>query len=159
MMLKGKVLNVHLSTRNHRWDTGCSRTSSHNFNLWPTKCNGMSCMHFPFQVFSLAMVHFLHCLSHIPPVVVFWREVGTFFGLPKTVAIKWDSSLWCSKTVWSKLQAFHWFTQQALYCSSLIGPHHTPKWNACLKVKRYNIGEDSSDGENKCCFQFRWMCI
>jgi hypothetical protein len=34
--------------------------------------------------------------------------------------------------------------------SSFIGPHCNPKWNARLKVKRYNIGEDSSDGENEC---------
>jgi hypothetical protein len=127
-----------------------THVSSHNFNLWPSKCNGTSCMHFHFQVLSLAMVHFLHSLSHIPPVVVFWREVGTFFDLPKTVEIKWDNHLWCSKTDWSKLQAFHWCTQQWLHSSSFIGPHYNPKWNACLKVKRYDIGEDSSDGENEC---------
>jgi hypothetical protein len=34
--------------------------------------------------------------------------------------------------------------------SSFIGPHHNPKWNACSKVKTYNVGEDSSDGENEC---------
>jgi hypothetical protein len=58
-----------------------------------SKCNGTSCMLFPFQVLSLAMVHFLQSLSHILRVVVFWREVVTFFDLPKPVAIEWDSHL------------------------------------------------------------------
>jgi hypothetical protein len=34
--------------------------------------------------------------------------------------------------------------------SSFVSPHHNLEWNACLKVKRYNVGEDSSDGENEC---------
>ncbi len=34
--------------------------------------------------------------------------------------------------------------------SSFIGPHHNLEWNARSKVKRYNVREDSSDGENKC---------
>jgi hypothetical protein len=34
--------------------------------------------------------------------------------------------------------------------SSFIGPRCNPKWNACSRVKRYDIGEDSSDGENEC---------
>jgi hypothetical protein len=34
--------------------------------------------------------------------------------------------------------------------SSFIGPHCNPKWNAHSKVKRYNVREDSSDGENEC---------
>jgi hypothetical protein len=28
--------------------------------------------------------------------------------------------------------------------------NHNPQWNAHSKVKRYNVGEDSSDGENEC---------
>jgi hypothetical protein len=34
--------------------------------------------------------------------------------------------------------------------SSFIGPHCNLEWNARSKVKRYNIGDDSSDGENEC---------
>jgi hypothetical protein len=34
--------------------------------------------------------------------------------------------------------------------SSFICPHHNPEWNACSKVKRYDIREDSSDGEYEC---------
>jgi hypothetical protein len=34
--------------------------------------------------------------------------------------------------------------------SSFIGPCCNPKWNAGSKVKRYDIWEGSSDGENKC---------
>jgi hypothetical protein len=35
--------------------------------------------------------------------------------------------------------------------SSFIGPHRNPQWNACSKVKTYDIGEEpSSDEENEC---------
>jgi hypothetical protein len=49
------------------------------------------------------------------------------------------------------------FTNQSLkpnvsasdYSSSPPPPNHNPECNACLKVKGYNIGEDSSDGETE----------
>jgi hypothetical protein len=31
--------------------------------------------------------------------------------------------------------------------SSFIGPHHNPECSTCLKVNRYDVGENSSDGE------------
>jgi hypothetical protein len=34
--------------------------------------------------------------------------------------------------------------------SSFIGPRRNPQRNACSKVKSYDIGEEPSDGENKC---------
>jgi hypothetical protein len=34
--------------------------------------------------------------------------------------------------------------------SSFIGHHCNPQWNARSKVKSYNIGEEPSNGENKC---------
>ncbi len=40
MMLKGRVLIVHLSTKKHRDETLVARFSIHNFNIWSTKCNG-----------------------------------------------------------------------------------------------------------------------
>jgi hypothetical protein len=58
MMLKGKVLVVQLNTRKHRDETLVAHLSLHNFKIWSTKCNGTSCMPFPFQVLSFAMIHF-----------------------------------------------------------------------------------------------------
>jgi hypothetical protein len=86
-------------------------------------------------------------------VVVFWREVHSL-NCPNQL---WSNGitvcLWCSKTVWSKLEAFHWYTWQVIECnrllqpnvsasdsSSFIGPHHNPKCNTCLKVKNYHQG-------------------
>jgi hypothetical protein len=34
--------------------------------------------------------------------------------------------------------------------SSFIGPCRNPQWNACSKVKSYDIGEEPSNCENKC---------
>jgi hypothetical protein len=34
--------------------------------------------------------------------------------------------------------------------SLFIGPHRNPQWNACSKVKSYDIGEEPSDCENEC---------
>jgi hypothetical protein len=48
------------------------------------------------------------------------------------------------------------FTNQSLQpdvsasdSSSFIDPHHNPECNTNSKVNRYNIAEDSSDGENE----------
>jgi hypothetical protein len=38
ILLKGRVLIVHLSTRKNRIETLVAHLSYQNFNIWPTKC-------------------------------------------------------------------------------------------------------------------------